>query len=216
MPENLAYNFKQASGPGTMRALRFHGRQDIRLDQIPIPVCGKGQVKVKPAFVGICGTDLHEYLGGANLIPSAHPHPITGEKVPLTLGHEFSGTVVEVGEGVTSHRVGDRVCVQPIIFDGTCGACVDGARGTLVNVAIWEKPTPIFPNNLVFKERRYMGVATFVAGDFAEVLDAIVSGAIKPANMITKKVKLADTVSEGFNTLINDKDNHVKVLVEID
>lgn len=70
--------------------------------------------------------DLHEYLGGASLIPSAHPHPITGEKVPLTLGHEFSGTVVEVGEGVTTHKIGDRVCVQPIIFDGTCGACVDG------------------------------------------------------------------------------------------
>jgi threonine dehydrogenase-like Zn-dependent dehydrogenase len=70
--------------------------------------------------------DLHEYLGGASLIPSAHPHPITGEKVPLTLGHEFSGTVVEVGEGVKDHKVGDRVCVQPIIFDGTCGACKEG------------------------------------------------------------------------------------------
>lgn len=44
----------------------------------------------------------------------------------------------------------------------------------------------------------------------------LVLGAIKPANMITKKVKLADTVSEGFHTLINDKDNHVKILVEVD
>lgn len=59
MPE---YNFKQtydAKAEGvdhTMRAMRFHGQKDIRLDQIPIPNCGKGQVKVKPAFVGICGT----------------------------------------------------------------------------------------------------------------------------------------------------------------
>lgn len=62
MPERVEYNFKQVfetkvAGPeGTMRALRFHGKKDIRLDQIPIPVTGKGQVKVKPAFVGICGT----------------------------------------------------------------------------------------------------------------------------------------------------------------
>lgn len=50
------------------------------------------------------------------------------------------------------------------------------AHGTLVNIAVWEKPVPIFPNDLVFKEKRYMGVATFVEGDFKEVLEAIVSG----------------------------------------
>lgn len=53
------------------------------------------------------------------------------------------------------------------------------AHGTLVNIAIWEKPTSIFPNDLVFKERKYMGVATFVAGEFAEVLDAIVTGRLR-------------------------------------
>lgn len=50
------------------------------------------------------------------------------------------------------------------------------SHGTLVNIAVWEKPVPIFPNDLVFREKRYMGVATFVEGDFAEVLEAIVSG----------------------------------------
>lgn len=55
------------------------------------------------------------------------------------------------------------------------------AHGTLVNIAVWEKPVPIFPNDLVFKEKHYMGVATFVAGDFAEVLDAIVSGMLNQA-----------------------------------
>jgi threonine dehydrogenase-like Zn-dependent dehydrogenase len=69
--------------------------------------------------------DLHEYLGGPNLIPT-NPHPITGEKVPITIGHEFSGTVEEVGEGVGDVKVGDRVCIMPIIYDGTCGACKDG------------------------------------------------------------------------------------------
>lgn len=69
--------------------------------------------------------DLHEYLGGANIMPTT-PHPITGEQVPLTLGHEFSGVVEEIGEGVNDMKKGDRVVVQPIIYDGTCGACKDG------------------------------------------------------------------------------------------
>jgi threonine dehydrogenase-like Zn-dependent dehydrogenase len=62
---------------------------------------------------------------GPNLCPST-PHPLTGEKVPLTLGHEFSGTVEEVGSGVTKFKVGDRVVLEPIIYDGTCAACQTG------------------------------------------------------------------------------------------
>ena len=69
--------------------------------------------------------DLHEYLGGASIMPTT-PHPITKESVPLTLGHEFSGVIEEVGEGVHDIKVGARVTVQPIIYDGTCGACKEG------------------------------------------------------------------------------------------
>ncbi len=72
-----------------------------------------------------CVPDLHEYLGGANIMPTT-PHPITNEKVPLTLGHEFSGTIEEIGDGVSDIKVGARVTVQPIIYDGTCGACKAG------------------------------------------------------------------------------------------
>jgi 2-desacetyl-2-hydroxyethyl bacteriochlorophyllide A dehydrogenase len=82
--------------------------------------------QIKPAFCGICGTDLHEYLGGANLIPKDTPHPITHETLPLTLGHEFSGTVEEVGEDVQNLKTGDRVCVQPTIYDGECLSCTRG------------------------------------------------------------------------------------------
>ena len=54
------------------------------------------------------------------------PHPITKEKVPLTLGHEFGGTIEEIGEDVRDIKVGSRVAVQPITYDGTCNACKEG------------------------------------------------------------------------------------------
>ena len=61
------------------------------------------------------------------MIPAkGNPHPITGETAPLTLGHEFSGVIEEVGEGITHLEVGTNVCVQPMIYDGDCRACTKG------------------------------------------------------------------------------------------
>ncbi|CAN9266324.1 hypothetical protein CUC08_Gglean005385 [Alternaria sp. MG1] len=347
---------------GTMNALRFHGQNDLRYEKIPIPQVKAGQVKVKPAWVGICGS------GGANLCPTT-PHPITGETVPLTFGHEFSGTVEEVGDGVTDYKPGDRVVIQPIIYDDTCGACEEGlqnccwsngfiglsgwgggladhivvptstlyhlpdnvpleigalveplavgwhavkispfkkgevalvlgggpigistilalkangcdriivsevsrkrqefarkfgahyiidptkedlakrcreltggkgvhvvydcagvqaalnqavhatrARGCIVNIAIWEKPCTIFTNDFNFKERTYMGIATYEIGDFQEVIDALSRGDMDPKEMITQRISLTEVEEKGFKSLINDKDNQVKILVEV-
>lgn len=355
-------------GEGTMNALRFHGKSDLRYEKIPIPQVRAGQVKVKPAWVGICGTDLHEYLGGPNLCPTT-PHPITKETIPLTFGHEFSGTVEEVGSGVSNFKPGDRVVIQPIIYDDTCGACEEGlqnccwqngfiglsgwgggladhivvpstalyhlpanvpleigalveplavgwhavkispfkpgdvalilgggpigistilalkakgctriivsevskkrqefakkfgadhiidpttadivaatraltdgkgahivydcagvqaaldkavhatrARGCIVNIAIWEKPCTIQTNDFNFKERTYMGVATYAVGDFQEVLDALAEGSLRPREMITQRIGLTEVEERGFKSLINDKDNQVKILVEV-
>lgn len=111
--------------PSTMNAVRFYGQRDIRLDKVPLPPpVQPGWVRVSPKFCGICGTDLHEYLGGANLIPTpGHPHPLTGETLPLTIGHEFSGVVEEVGEGVTHVKPGDKVCIQPTLWCNGCRSC---------------------------------------------------------------------------------------------
>ena len=107
------------------------------------------------------------------------------------------------------------------------------ARGTLVNIAVWEKAASIQPNNLVFRERRYMGVATYVQGDFQDVIDAIASGTseqilallrngadtavgkLQPEAMITRKISMNEVEEKGFKTLVHDKDNHVKILVEV-
>lgn len=56
----------------TMRAARYHGKEDIRIESIPTVPCGKDQIKIAPAFVGICGTDLHEFLGGPKYVLLLH------------------------------------------------------------------------------------------------------------------------------------------------
>lgn len=110
-----------------MRAARYHGRGDIRVEDLPEPHAGPGQVQVAVEWCGICGTDLHEYLDGPIFAPTPQaPHPLTGGAVPITLGHEFAGVVSEIGEGVTGLSEGDRVVVEPYDVCGTCVACRSG------------------------------------------------------------------------------------------
>jgi threonine dehydrogenase-like Zn-dependent dehydrogenase len=71
---------------------------------------------MKPAYVGICGSDMHEYTSGPILIPGERPHPITKTVMPATMGHGFSGVVEEVGDGVTHLVPGQRAVVRPTIF----------------------------------------------------------------------------------------------------
>ena len=98
-----------------MKAARWHNRKDVRVEEIEIPEIRKEkQVKIAVKYAGICGSDLHEYLGGPIFIPANEPHPYTGEKAPITMGHEFCGEIIEIGSGVTKFKVGDRVTVEPI------------------------------------------------------------------------------------------------------
>ncbi|KAI0100781.1 dehydrogenase [Nemania sp. FL0031] len=353
-----------------MRALRYHGPKDLRLDNLPEPSCGPGQVKVRPAFVGICGSDLHEYHTQTFVPKHGAPHELTNETAPVVLGHELSGTVVEIGPGVASDlKVGDRVAVFPVLSCLTCPPCKQGfvnccvktgflglsggggglsdylciraeavfklpdnismevgalveplavawhavsesgikagqtsvvfgtgpiglaviqclkamdageiiaveiatkrqefakqfgathvfnptkldvvkeiykltdglgahvafdcagvpaslesstrsvrARGTIVNVAIWEKPVPFNPNNLVFFEKKYIACLAYVMDDFDKVIAAISEGRLRPESMITRKISLDRVPEDGFEVLINDKDTHVKLLVDL-
>jgi (R,R)-butanediol dehydrogenase/meso-butanediol dehydrogenase/diacetyl reductase len=77
-----------------MKAARFNGPKDIEITDIPAPVLHPGAVMIDIAWCGICGTDLHEFLEGPIFIPAeGHPHPLTHEQEPVTMGHEFSGTI---------------------------------------------------------------------------------------------------------------------------
>ena len=97
-----------------MKALRQKtpDKSSLVLEEVPEPSPGPGEVKVKVMAAGICGTDVH---GIASLKP------------PVTLGHEFSGVVVEVGEGVKGIQVGDRVTSETTVFHcGRCLYCLEG------------------------------------------------------------------------------------------
>ncbi|KAF1948684.1 GroES-like protein [Byssothecium circinans] len=352
-----------------MRAARYYGKEDVRIEEVVEDECGETQIRVAPAYVGICGTDLHEYLGGPTFAPTT-PHPITHSTIPITLGHEFSGVVTQVGSKVSSSFTpGQHVVVQPTLACGTCSACTsdvenvcynggfiglsggggglsdsvvvpekrvlrlpdnvplrvgalveplsvawhaiaaapltpnstilvlgggpiglavvqclvalniktiilsevsqsrqrfarefgahhildpttcdsvaesrrlsgtDGpdvvfdcagvpasirtacqavkAKGTVVNVAVWEKEVPFQPNELVFKESKYTAVLGYRRSDFQAVLDHLAVGSLKPEKMITSVIQLDDLVEGGIKALIRDKEKHVKILVEV-
>lgn len=100
-----------------MKAAVFYGKHDLRIEDIPMPAVGDGEVLVKVHACGICGTDVHIFNGdeGAAKTPAG-----------TALGHEFAGEVVAVGAGVTRASVGDRVCVDPNKLCGECDYCLGG------------------------------------------------------------------------------------------
>ncbi|KAF4551117.1 Alcohol dehydrogenase GroES-like domain-containing protein 14 [Elsinoe fawcettii] len=368
-------------------ALRLYGRKQIQLDTVePIP-CGKDEVRLKIGYCGICGSDIHEFLGAPIFSPApGGVNEFTKIGLPVTMGHEFSGTVVEVGSGVTDLKAGQKVCVNPSMNDNhhgfeSCSRCVggkpnlckrwatyglnasgggfaneivvrasncfplpdevslkvgalaeplavawhcirvsgfqagqtalilgagpiglaillllrvwdaksilitevteqrtlqakafgadmvinplqklmngkaDGSEvdpvmaavkettadgidvafdctglqstldtglaavrpgGTFFNVAIHEKPLLLNPNDVSFLEKKILGGLCYTDEDFRHVIDAMAAGKIPFEQMITSVVPLSKAVDGGFNELLNNKAQHVKILIQPD
>ena len=118
-----------------MRALRFHADHDLRIEEVAEPGApGPGEVVVRVVKCGICGTDLHEYMAGPIVTP-VEPHPLTGAQNPQILGHEFSGDVIAVGDGVTRVTAGDRVAIMPLAYCGQCAYCRRGLQHLCASMA---------------------------------------------------------------------------------
>lgn len=100
-----------------MLAARMYGINDIRLEEVPTPVPGTGEILVKVAAAAVCGTDVRMIFNGAKGVDEEHP---------LILGHELAGTIVQIGDGVKGYAVGDRVAVAPNMGCGICDPCVRG------------------------------------------------------------------------------------------
>src|SRR5690348_10005926 len=85
-----------SSVPKTMRAAVYRGVNDVRVETVPVPEIGPGEVLIKIHTCGICGTDLKKIHTGSH-------------SAPRIFGHEMSGTIAAIGEGVSGFAVGDRV-----------------------------------------------------------------------------------------------------------
>ena len=102
-----------------MKASYFLGKGSFEVRQAPELHPGPGEVVIKIMVCGVCGTDVHIFHGEPG---SADVNP------PVVLGHEYSGEVVEVGEGVTALKPGDHVTVDPNIYCGECVYCRNGKK----------------------------------------------------------------------------------------
>ena len=107
-----------------MKCIRWHGRLDIRVDDIaPPPPPAVGEVQIRVHTCGICATDTTECREGPLFIPVGQAHPLTGKAAPVVLGHEVCGEVTATGNGVDQGLVGCLVAVDGLIGCGKCWAC---------------------------------------------------------------------------------------------
>jgi L-iditol 2-dehydrogenase len=100
-----------------MKSLKLYGPNDIRLVETEIPRIRPDELLLKTDAAAICGTDIRMWQNGRAGVDAEHP---------LTLGHEFAGTIVEVGGEVSFYKKGMQVAMQPNIGCGICDRCVDG------------------------------------------------------------------------------------------
>ena len=106
-----------------MRAAVYRGINDVRIETIPVPEIGRGEVLVKIDTCGICGTDLKKIHSGSH-------------DAPRIFGHEMSGTIVRTGEGVSNFAVGDRVMAYHHI---PCGECYYCRKQTFAQCEVYKK-----------------------------------------------------------------------------
>lgn len=350
-----------------MKAAVYHGQRDVRVEEVEEPQVRAGTVKLAVKACGICGTDLHEYTAGPIFIPT-EPHPVTNENLPVILGHEFAGEIVDVGDDVEGFSIGDAVAVEPIVRCGSCPSCERGAynlcanlgfhgisggggglseytvvpahmlhrlpdgfgfdhgaivepmavsfhgvrvsgfrpgdvalllgagpiglttlaclraagarqvvvsevsdarkqaarqlgadlvidpteddvaqrvreltdgrgadvsfdaagveatwqtalaatrpEGTVVSLAIWEEPVPVDLNHLVLSEQSFKGSICYVDQDYPTTIAMMHDGRLPSSELITRRIGLDDVVEEGFEELVRNRDQHVKIIVE--
>ena len=95
-----------------MRVGMYYGNSDVRVEEKPKPKIGPGELLVKVMASGICGTDVVEWY--------------RRDRVPLVLGHEIAGEVVEIGDGIRRYKAGDRISASHHVPCGECHYCLAG------------------------------------------------------------------------------------------
>lgn len=171
-----------------MKALVVHQPKDLRIEEQPIGAPGPGQVLVKTAVGGICGSDLHYYNhGGFGTVRL---------KQPMVLGHEVAGYVAELGEGVVGFTVGDLVAVSPSRPCGACEYCHQGLPNHCLNMRFYGSAMPFphiqgaFQESLLVDATQCVDAAGLTAGEaaMAEPLSVGLHATRRAGNLLGKRV----------------------------
>ena len=154
-----------------MRAIVIHKPKDLRIEECEVNALGPGQVRIKMAAGGVCGSDLHYFNhGGFGTVRI---------REPMILGHEVSGRIEALGEGVENLAVGDLVAVNPSRPCGHCGFCAEGLRNHCENMRFYGSAMP-FPH---------------IQGAFREVLVADANQCVKAGDLSPGEAAMAEPLS---------------------
>ena len=128
-----------------MRAIVIHKAKDLRIEPIEVAAPEEGEVQIRMAMGGICGSDLHYYNhGGFGAVRL---------KQPMILGHEVAGIISQVGADVSHLAVGDHVAVSPSRPCGSCVYCAEGRRNHCLNMRFYGSAMPFPHIQGAFRER---------------------------------------------------------------
>ena len=153
-----------------MKAVVYHGGTEVQYEDLAKPVPGPDEVLIKVAYAGVCGSDITIYTGKHKRVTP-----------PITFGHEVSGEIVQLGEGVTDLRVGDQVVVEPLVPCGKCYACQSGSYNVCRNL-------------------RHLGID--IPGMFAEYVIARAERAYRlPEGLSIKDAALVEPTSVGVHAV---------------
>jgi L-iditol 2-dehydrogenase len=172
--------------PATMQAAVYRGINDIRIETLPVPAIGPGELLVKIATCGICGTDLKKIHMGSH-------------SAPRIFGHEMAGTIVRVGSGVSRFRLGERVMVFHHV---PCGHCYYCRKQTPAQCLVYKKvgtTAGLEPSGGGFAE--YIRVMDWIVemGGVVRIPDGVPfeqAAFMEPVNTVLKAVKRLNLASD--------------------
>jgi L-idonate 5-dehydrogenase len=172
-----------------MRSIVVHAAKDLRIEDQDVGLPGPGQLQIKMAVGGICGSDLHYYNHGG-----------IGDSIrlkePMILGHEVAGHVGAIGEGVSGFVVGDLVAVSPSRPDYTCRQCQKGLHNHCENMRFYGSAMPFPHSQGAFSEMLVAQAMQCVRADglnpgeaaIAEPLAVCLHAARRAGDLIGKRV----------------------------
>ena len=164
-----------------MKGAFYQGNKRVSVGESKEQPPGPGQVKLKVAYSGICGTDYHIYLG----------HMDHRTKIPQVIGHEMSGAVAEIGEGVEGFKIGEKVVVRPLEPCRKCPACQSGHYNVCHNINVLGVDTP----------GAFQGTWTVPAHllhHLPDTIDMIQAAIVEPAAVAAHDVRVGQVTDKDY------------------